>query len=154
MNTKYVSLLYLFFLTILSCNTNMELDKNKLDKDYFLGDYVLNFNKETEQIILKENGYYNYIKTQDTQIIDAGKWIYKYDSNECFVTVFNYPKRRKYSLYTSNDTSKFYNMSLNINTNIKENFGNLEMYIVNDDDEFYLSFEKVDKSKNKNYIKK
>jgi hypothetical protein len=144
-----------FLFCLLSCKKAKELDLSKLDRSYFLGEYKTDFNNEEEIITLKDNGYYDYQKAS-ILLKNQGKWSLSLILKTPQVDLYNYPNyfdETKFYLYSENDS--FITLPLELVYSGLFELGNLEGYIVDSvAGEQDLIFEKVDKSKNKNYIKK
>jgi hypothetical protein len=146
-----------FFVTVLmfsSCKDPVKLDTTKLDRTFFIGEYQTNYLGKVEKIFLKEDGLYDYAygKNNDTTIQNAGKWSFE-SSKYCYVSLTDYPNIRSVKIFP--DDGDRVNLSLDVNTHIEENLGDLEMLVIDErGGELNYTFIKQDKSKNENYIKK
>jgi hypothetical protein len=135
-----------------SCKEAVKLDKTKLNITYFIGEYKTNYLGIVEKITLKADGFYDYAYDNDTIILNAGKW--SFESNKgCYVSLATYPNVRSKKIFT--DDGDRVNLSLDVNTHIEENLGDLETLVIDDrGGELSYTFIKQDKSKNKDYISK
>jgi outer membrane lipoprotein-sorting protein len=135
-----------------ACGGSSKVDTEKLDSAYFIGEYQTDYKNEIEKITLKENGYYTYAhgKNNDTIIIDAGKWFFnKYSATHQSIELTQFPLIRKNVAYE--DTAKNINLNLDVNTSVSY-LGDL--YDIVGIYEDHYTFVKLDKSQNKDYIKK
>lgn len=126
------------------------LDETKIDTTYFLGEYEARYKGETEKIILKENMCYDYINVQkkDT-LIDVGEWYY-HNNYWLSVDIINFPNKT-----IMKDTfwgSDFYNIPFSVHI-YGENMGDL-IFVLDEDSGEEYTFVKLEKGKNKFYIKK
>ncbi|MBN9483842.1 MAG: hypothetical protein BGO70_09565 [Bacteroidetes bacterium 43-93] len=127
------------------------MDVSKLDKAYFVGEYEVNYENEKEKLILKDNNYYDYIyvPNKDT-IINAGEWSFLKD-DWVTVTLKNYPlKLRREKVFTE-DSNETANLMLSVNTNLDNEMGDLIIGVNGGEGEY--AFVKLNKDKNKNYMK-
>jgi len=142
---------FLLCLILIACGgTSSKVDTAKLNAAYFIGEYQTNYRNETEKIILNENGYYDYVygKNNDTIIKAVGKWTFtNYSTSHLSIELTNFPLLRKNRLFESK--TKSINIDFDVNTSVSF-LGDL--YDIVGEDEDYYTFEKLDKSKNKDYI--
>jgi hypothetical protein len=153
--TKLIT--YTFFLRLVafiltlqfsSCNSSPTLDFSKLDTMFFIGEYRTNYREEVETITLKVNGKYDYThgNFKDTIIKDAGEWEYNKEGE--FLYIDNFPNIRERKVYEEN-IEKVFDMQL-----IIDNVSDLgDLYTI-DHEESRYTFVKLDKSKNRKYLKK
>ena len=115
---------------------------------FFIGEYRTNYREEVETITLKVNGKYDYTyrNFKDTIIKDAGEWEYNKEGE--FLYIDNFPIIRERKVYEEN-IEKVFDMQLSI-----DNVSDLgDLYTI-DHEESRYTFVKLDKSKNKKYLKK
>lgn len=147
------TLYFLLCFTIIACGcTSNEVDTKKLNTNYFVGKYQTNYRNEIEKINLKENGYYDYAygNNNDTFIRNAGKWIFhNYSPTYQSIEITDFPLLRKNKIYETNNAK--INLTLDVNTSVSY-LGDL-YDIIGEDEDLYL-FVKLDKTINKNYLKK
>lgn len=135
-----------------SCKEPVKLDKTKLNIFYFIGEYKTSYLGIVEMITLKTDGFYDYSHDNDTIIVNAGKWSFE-SNKDCYVSLAAYPNIRSKKIFT--DEGDRVNLSLNVNTHIEENLGDLETLVIGDrGGELYYTFVKQDKSRNKDYLLK
>lgn len=132
-----------------SCKQSPTLDYSKLDNNFFVGKYQTDYRNEIETIILKESGKYDYAhgKDNDTIIKDAGEWSFNKDAQYFYLNSF--PNFRKNKVYEE-ETGMAFDIMMRINTS-SDGLGDL--YTI-DHEESRYTFVKLDKSKNKKYLKK
>jgi hypothetical protein len=138
----------LMALTFSSCKESVKLDESKLDATYFEGEYQTDYRDEIETITLKENGWYDYAhgKNNDTIIKFAGKW--SFNKEYSYVYINDFPNIRKNKVYEE-EKGKVFDMMLSI-----DNVSDLgDLYTKNHEESRY-TFVKLDKSKNRKYLKK
>ncbi len=147
-------LVFAFCMIFSSCKNSIKLDANKLDTAYFTGEYQTNYLGKVEKIFLKEDGLYDYLNEEksDTIIKNAGKWSFE-SGKTCYVLLADYPNIRSKKVF--HDNGDRINLSLNINTHIEENLGDLETLVIDESGgELSYIFAKQDKSRNKDYLLK
>lgn len=142
-----VNMLCLFLVALISsCKENSEIDVSKLDSDYFVGAYKTNYRDESEEIILKLNGKYDYIHFDDSVIVrDAGSW--RINKDYLYVYLSDFPNLRSRKVY--NDKGQRFDIMLNID--VVNDLGDL---FTQNYEEGYYTFVKLDKTKNYKYIKR
>jgi hypothetical protein len=101
---------------------------------------------------LKADGFYDYTQENDTLIVNAGKWSFE-SNKDCYVSLASYPNLRSKKIFS--DEGDRVNLSLDVNTHIEENLGDLETLVIDDrGGELSYTFVKLDKSRNKDYLLK
>jgi hypothetical protein len=132
-----------------NCNPSPTLDYSKLDTAFFVGVYQTDYRNEIETITLKENGKYDYAhgKNNDTIIKDAGEW--GFNKEQQYFYVNDFPNIRERKVYEEK-TEKVFDIMMSIDESSSD-LGNL--YTI-DHEESRYTFVKLDKSKNRKYLKK
>ena len=136
-----------------SCRDSVKLDTTKLNSTYFQGEYKTNFLGIEEKIILKADGFYDYSQGKAIKIANAGKWGFESKKN-CYILLTTFPNIRSKKIFNNDDKSV--NLTLDVNTHIEENFGDLEILVIDSGGggELYYTFIKQDKKRNKDYLLK
>lgn len=128
---------------------NNELDVNKIDKAYLLGEYEANYENENEKFILKEDNHYDYIYVMKNDTIhNVGEWYYS-ATPYASIQLLNFPVHLRQNKLFSEDSGNFI-LSLHLETLLGDELGNLSILVNGGEDEY--TFVKIDKSKNKHYF--
>ncbi len=147
-------IVFAFCMIFSSCKNSVKLDASKLDTAYFTGKYKTNYLGKIEKIFLKGNGWYDYLNEEnsDTIIMNAGKWNFE-SGKTCSILLADYPNIRSEKVFL--DGGDKVNLSLNVNTHIEENLGDLETLVIDErGGELSYIFAKQDKIRNKDYLLK
>jgi hypothetical protein len=155
MNKRF-PLILIVIIMISSCKETVKLDKQKLDKAYFVGEYQTDYLGIIETLNLKIDGTYDYelrSENQDTVLKGIGSWkLIKTEKYNPLIYFENYPNIRTNKVY--GDEGDRTNPSFNLQMG-GSYMGDLEAYVLDKDaGEGYYTFVKQDKSRNKDYLLK